>query len=190
MFSCFLIGQEHSHLFDFEPFNTRWTFPYRCYILVSPHTRICPRKNVYKLKFPPENLVYTRFSPGEKLVYTQFSPHGKSGMRIHILTFPPYWFFSLMKLKFYSINMHLIINFSIPYIFIIQKWSFNISNKTIYAELIESLYSNRSWISFERSVTLIPGTKIMMIRIAIEIYYRFCDVYLILIQCPLFFTFM
>jgi hypothetical protein len=45
-----------------------------------------------------------------------------------------------MKLKFYSINMHLIINFSIPYILIIHKyeWSFNISNKTIYAELIES----------------------------------------------------
>jgi len=29
-----------------------------------------------------------------------------------------------------------------------------------------------------------------MIRIAIEIYYRFCDVHLILIQCSLFFTFM
>ena len=49
-----------------------------------------------------------------------------------------------MKLKFYSINMHLIINISIPYILIIHKWNFNTSNKTIYAELIESLYSNRS----------------------------------------------
>jgi hypothetical protein len=104
-------------------------------------------------------------------------------MRIHILTFPQYWFFPLMKLKFYSINMQLVINFSIPYISIIHKWSFNISNKTIYVELIESLYSNRSWISFERSVTLIPGTNlIMMIRIAFDMYYRFCDVHLILIQ--------
>ena len=30
----FLIGQEHSHLFDFELFNTRWTFPYQNYFFV------------------------------------------------------------------------------------------------------------------------------------------------------------
>jgi hypothetical protein len=155
--------------------------------LFSPILEFPPRKNGYIPKFPPENLVYTRFFSGEKLVYTQFSLHWKSGMRIHILTFPPNWFFSLMNLKFYSINMHLIINFSIPYILIIQKWSFNIINKTIYAELMESLYSNRSWISFERSVTLIPGTHLtMLIRIAIGIYYRLCDVHLILIQCLLY----
>jgi len=110
----------------------------------SPILEFPPGKMGIYSNFPPENLVYTRFFPGKKLVYTQFSPHGKSGMRIHILTFPPYWFFPLMKLKFYSINMHLIINFSIPCILIIHKWSFNISNKTIYAELIESLYSDRS----------------------------------------------
>jgi hypothetical protein len=40
-------------------------------------------------------------------------------------------------------------------------------------------------ISFERSVTLIPGTNlIMMIRIVIENFYRFCDVHL-MIRCML-----
>lgn len=76
--------------------------------------------------------------------------------------------------------MHLIINFSIPYILIIHKWSFNISDKTIYAELIESLYSNRSRISFERSVTLIPGTNLIMSHPNFEFRkliakFRICD---------------
>ena len=101
----------------------------------SPILELPPWKMGIYSNFPPENLIYTRFPPGGIIGIYPVFPHGKSD-GIHILTFPLYWFFPLMKLKFYSINMHLIINFSIPYILIIHKWSFNISNKTLYADLM------------------------------------------------------
>jgi len=55
----FLIGQEHSYLFDFKLFNTRWTFPYQNYFFCENRVY---KQYCWHIHWPETSIAYDRKS--------------------------------------------------------------------------------------------------------------------------------